>query len=95
MTGELIASHSPYSHTLGVKNLSISPSGNYYGAVGYYDGKLRLYNNLSWKEIIAFEHSSSLNLNDNKENQIVVYKEEPIAKENSTQYINLSNKSVI
>ncbi len=43
---------------LGLRSIDIS-SNNQYIAGGYYDSKLRFYNELSWKEIFAFDHVNS------------------------------------
>lgn len=60
-----IAKFQPYAENsmLGIRSLDIS-SNNQYIAAGFFDSKLRFYNQLSWKEIFAFDHQLMLN-NDN------------------------------
>ena len=43
---------------LGIKSFSQSPNGHYL-SIGYYDQTIRLYNHISWKEIILLAINSS------------------------------------
>lgn len=58
-TGEILANHSPYDLTLGIKGVSQSPNGNFL-AVGYHDEVCRFYNHISWKLIMDLDHNMSL-----------------------------------
>lgn len=52
----MVAKFSPYENTaLGIRSLSFSQNKQYVVA-GYCDGRARMYNALSWKEIYKFEH---------------------------------------
>lgn len=59
-TGNLITQHEPYQWNLGIKNLNISPNGHFL-TVGFHDQAVRLYNHITWKLIIDFTHTTSLN----------------------------------
>lgn len=58
-TGNILATHNPYELTLGIKGVTLSPNGHYL-SVGYYDEVCRLYNHLSWKLIMDFDHVHSI-----------------------------------
>ena len=57
--GSIISSHKPYDLALGIKSVELSPNGHYL-SVGYYDQILRLYNHISWKQIIELSHPTSI-----------------------------------
>jgi hypothetical protein len=57
-----------------------------YLACGYFDNKLRLYSQLSWKEIYAFDHSIE-ELNDaNSPADVNIYVESVEAKDGGSVY---------
>lgn len=58
-TGEIIANHTPYDFTLGIKGVMQSPNGKFL-AVGYHDEICRFYNQMSWKLVMDFDHKMEL-----------------------------------
>ena len=62
-TNGLIVKHTPYENALGIKTVQFSECGKYLAA-GCYDQKVRLYNHIIWKEIIAFEHKQNVTEGD-------------------------------
>ncbi len=72
-TGSLITAHEPYKMTLGVKSMKLSPNGHYL-TVGFYDQSVRLYNHITWKLIMEFNHPNSIqdagNINIFKEEEV-------------------------
>ena len=70
-TQGLIAQHIPYENALGFKNLKFSTNGQFLAA-GSFDQKVRIYNNISWKEITEFKHINYLSEDEN----IHIYTEE-------------------
>ena len=54
-TGELVQTYRPYEDALGVKSLSWSPNGNLL-ALGSYDERARLLNNVTWQRLAECEH---------------------------------------
>jgi len=91
MTGEVVAVHEPYQACLGVKSVQISPSGSYLCA-GWFDGKARLYSNISWKELSSLEHEAAVNTQTT-----IVYKEDSAAgsslSASRSVYVNVSKDS--
>jgi WD40 repeat protein len=57
--GNLTGRQVPYTNGLGVKSVSLSPNCLFLAA-GFYDQSLRVYNHISWRQIIEFPHSSSV-----------------------------------
>lgn len=55
--GRELAVYSAYEHALGVKTVQWSPSAQFL-AVGSYDQKVRLLNNVSWGLITEFTHTA-------------------------------------
>ncbi|KAJ3011799.1 UNVERIFIED_CONTAM: WD repeat-containing protein wrap73 [Siphonaria sp. JEL0065] len=70
--GRLVSSYSAYDTGLGIKSANWSPSAQFL-AVGSFDEKLRLINNMTWKPLIDLSHPQSLPYPD-----IEVYKESSI-----------------
>ncbi|KAJ3142543.1 WD repeat-containing protein wrap73 [Physocladia obscura] len=67
--GRLVTSYSAYETGLGIKTVCWSPSSQFV-AIGSFDEKTRLINNMTWKPLIDFSHPSNLPYPD-----IKVYKE--------------------
>lgn len=57
--GGHLASYSAYQQALGVRVVSWAPSGQFI-AVGSYDQKVRLLNNLTWHPIAEFAHAAKI-----------------------------------
>ncbi|XP_065842538.1 WD repeat-containing protein WRAP73-like [Oscarella lobularis] len=68
--GRRVAYFSAYQYALGIKSIGWSPSSQFL-AVGSYDQKIRLLNNITWKTIGEFTHVRKFEQNDD----VVVYKE--------------------
>eukprot|EP00825_Cyclidium_porcatum_P005999 TRINITY_DN12947_c0_g1_i4.p1 TRINITY_DN12947_c0_g1~~TRINITY_DN12947_c0_g1_i4.p1 ORF type:complete len:438 (+),score=78.06 TRINITY_DN12947_c0_g1_i4:103-1416(+) len=81
----LIFKYQPYDFALGIKYVAISNNSSI-TAIGSYDEKIRLVNNLSLKLITELEHKSNLGSYQN----LVIYKEEDF-KDN--QQLSLNNKT--
>lgn len=56
-TGHLLSKNKAYDNALGIKTLRISPNGNFI-AVGAYDQSVRVYNHISWRQLIEYSHAS-------------------------------------
>ncbi|XP_076355380.1 WD repeat-containing protein WRAP73-like isoform X2 [Tachypleus tridentatus] len=57
--GRCLGSYLGYQMALGIKSVTWSPTSQFL-AVGSYDQKVRLLNSITWKTIIAYDHSSSV-----------------------------------
>ncbi|EDQ88773.1 uncharacterized protein MONBRDRAFT_32721 [Monosiga brevicollis MX1] len=57
--GQLLGTYSAYEDALGIKGVSWSPSSQLI-AVGSYDERVRLLNNINWKRVTEFEHETRL-----------------------------------
>jgi WD40 repeat protein len=89
--GTMIKSYSAYEDALGIKTIQWSPSSQLL-AIGSYDGKARILNNLTWKVITDFSHDTQIT-NPN----IYIYREVEyntksqstavIAKPTTTRYV--------
>lgn len=62
--------HVPYTNGLGVKSVTISPNCLFLAA-GFYDQNVRIYNHISWRQIVEFAHTPSL-----PASQVQIYREE-------------------
>ena len=66
---------------------------NQYVAAGYFDGKLRVYSQLSWKEIYTFDHSfmnkdeTYALTEDNSPGDMNIYVEQESARDGSVYEI--------
>ncbi|CAL4253458.1 unnamed protein product, partial [Meganyctiphanes norvegica] len=69
LSGSCLSSYSAYQWALGVKCLTWSPSGQFL-AIGSYDQKVRLMNNITWRVIAEFPHDALVESLD-----VAVYKE--------------------
>ncbi len=69
--GRKLAQYQPYEGKMGVKRVVWSKSGKYL-AIGSYDEKLRLLNNLSWQKISEYDHPPRVT-----QSFAVVYREDP------------------
>jgi hypothetical protein len=71
LNGQVICTHDPVSvGYLGIKNVNLSPNGSFISSA-WFDGKVRLYSNISWQELTSLEHSQMINTK-----ATLVYKEE-------------------
>ena len=43
--------------------------------VAFFDSKFRIFNAYSQKEIVAFDHSSQINLSQPEFNKVLIYRE--------------------
>ncbi|XP_014774667.1 WD repeat-containing protein WRAP73 [Octopus bimaculoides] len=68
--GYLLRKYSPYEHALGIKCVSWSPTGQFL-AIGSFDEKVRLLNNISWKTSMEKGHPLVV-----KPDKVTIYKEE-------------------
>eukprot|EP00347_Sterkiella_histriomuscorum_P020793 403336439 len=82
LTGDILARHQLHSPGLGVKSVSLSPSGIFM-AVAYFDVKLRVFNAYSNKEIVILDHVSQINLSAEEHTNVLVYREEQIRDRDS------------
>uniref|UniRef100_A0A7S3AL99 Anaphase-promoting complex subunit 4 WD40 domain-containing protein n=1 Tax=Haptolina ericina TaxID=156174 RepID=A0A7S3AL99_9EUKA len=57
--GVHLQTYRPYEHALGVKTYSWSPSGQLL-ALGSYDEKIRILNNITWQRLAECEHPTAL-----------------------------------
>ncbi len=80
-TGSLIAVHEPYSMSLGIKTLRFSPNGHYL-TVGFYDQAMRIYNHITWKNIIDLPHPQAINDVTN----INIFREEELSSSLMTNF---------
>lgn len=58
-TGDLIAQYTAYEDALGVRKVKWSPSGQLL-AIGSYDQKVRILNNLTWSVISEYDHPTDI-----------------------------------
>ncbi|EGD72033.1 hypothetical protein PTSG_00050 [Salpingoeca rosetta] len=70
ISGKLLRTFSAYSDALGIKSVAWAPSSQLL-AIGSYDQKVRLLNNVIWSEIIDFKHTQTVTSTANR----VVYAE--------------------
>eukprot|EP01147_Barroeca_monosierra_P008777 gene8777-1152_t len=70
ISGLLLKSYSAYTDALGIKTMSWSPSSQLL-ALGSYDQKIRLLNNITWGETLEFRHTSNVTGTSSR----IVYKE--------------------
>ena len=83
-TGDLINIIEPYQFKLGVKKLKLSPNGRYI-CLGCYDKSLKVYNSISFTNIIDFECVNIL-----KNENVNYFKEIDIPNtDNKTKFINI------
>lgn len=75
-TGELNASIEPYRNALGIRNMKLSPNGHFI-TIGCYDQSIKIYNSISYTNVITYEHT--IDLLDNKVNY---FKEEEMKDAN-------------
>jgi hypothetical protein len=74
--------------SLGIKNLNMSPNGHYL-TVGFYDQTVRLYNHITWKLIIDFQHQNTIT-----DSSVNIFREEEIPIEfNNNNTSSSSSKS--
>jgi hypothetical protein len=69
----LMSKYSAYEYALGIKSFKFSEN-SIYLAVGSYDEKVRIFNTLTWKMIVEFEHKNSLTENVD----LLIFKEEEL-----------------
>ena len=59
MDGRCLSTYSAYEHALGVKTVAWAPSGQFL-AIGSYDEKLRVLNNLTWRTVAEHSHPTTV-----------------------------------
>lgn len=85
--GCLLGTYSPYEHALGIKCVNWSPTGQFL-AVGSFDEKVRLLNNITWKSLMEKTHPAVL-----KAGKIMIYKEVEVMGPLPRTFEELSNST--
>lgn len=71
--GQMLAKFQAYENALGIKSLSFSPKGRFL-AVGSYDQKCRVFNNLTWRSLAEYHHTTPVSVTPQFK-KAVVYQE--------------------
>jgi len=71
--GRKLAQFQAYENALGIKSISFSPKGRFL-AVGSYDQICRVFNNLTWRSLSEYKHTSNINTTSQYK-KAVVYQE--------------------
>lgn len=85
VSAQLLARFTPYPDNtqLGLRTLTASPQ---YLAGGYFDNKLRIFSQLSWKEIFAFDHDLDDITDANTPTDVNIYVESAEGKDGGSVY---------
>ncbi len=79
LDGNKLVKFVPYEDALGAKCISWSPSGEFL-AIGSYDGKVRLLNNVTWRCVATFTHKKTVSKADVLQD---IFKELTVKESNS------------